>query len=204
MRPVILMFALMMASPALATQEYLLPTLFDVTGVTAGDVLNIRQTPDASAPIIGTLAPGATHIEVVEESRGWGRVNSGETTGWVSMRYLAYRTDVWNAGQLPADFRCFGTEPFWDVAADRTQITLRDLGDGEPQPLVAVMDRGIFRDTMRAVLGEDITLIATPGQCSDGMSDRLFGLQATLIQRGDSPRLLTGCCTIQPRDTTAK
>ncbi len=204
MRHLVLILGLLLAGPASATPDDILPTLFDVTGVAADDVLNIRQMPDAAAPVIGTLPANTTAIEVVAESQGWGRVNSGEASGWVAMRYLSPRPDVWTTGQLPADFRCFGTEPFWDVAADQTQITLRDLDDGDPQPLIAVMDRGIPRDPMRAVLGENITLIATPGQCSDGMSDRLFGLRATLVQRGDSPRLLTGCCTIQPAAAAAK
>lgn len=57
--------ALLMASPAAATQEYMLPTLFDVQDVAAGDVLNIREAPNAKAAIIGTLAPDATGVEVV-------------------------------------------------------------------------------------------------------------------------------------------
>ena len=40
---------LAVASPAIATPEYILPTLFDVTGVAANDVLNIRAAPSASA-----------------------------------------------------------------------------------------------------------------------------------------------------------
>ena len=39
--------------------------MFDVTGVAANDVLNIRAAPDASAEIIGTLSPNARDIEVV-------------------------------------------------------------------------------------------------------------------------------------------
>ena len=52
----LLVLALSGAAPAWATPEYVLPTLFDVTGVAADDRLNIRERPDPSAPIIGTLA----------------------------------------------------------------------------------------------------------------------------------------------------
>lgn len=195
----VILVALLLAGPAHATQEYILPTLFDVTGVAADDVLNIREQPNASAPIIGTLAPEAERIEVVEERDGWGRVNTGEGSGWVSMRYLAYRTDVWQDGALPEGFRCFGTEPFWDVKIDGYALVLNGIDMAEERHgLQSVLGTGIFRDPMRAVVAEGATLVATPQICSDGMSDRLFGLRASLILQGETPRLLSGCCSIQP------
>lgn len=187
-----------LAGPAQATQEYILPTLFDVAHVAADDVLNIRQQPNSSSPIIGTLAPDAKGIEVVQESRGWGRVNSGEVSGWVSMNYLTYRTDVWNPGALPAHFRCLGTEPFWNISITGDEIRYSDPEQTDTQPLHAVLDSGVFRHPTRAILGGDMTLITTPQLCSDGMSDRLFGLVATVIRQGDHPIMLNGCCTIQP------
>lgn len=194
--------ALMLAlsGPALATPEYILPTLFDVSGVAADDVLNIRAMPDASAPVIGTLPPDARQIEVVEERRGWARVNTAEGTGWVSARYLAYRSDVWQPGALPAAFRCLGTEPFWDATLEGADLVLRSPEDqaGDRRPVQAVLDTGLFRDPARVVVARDMTLFSQPRICSDGMSDRLFGLSATLVVHGASPRLLSGCCTIQP------
>lgn len=189
---------LILSGPAHATQEYLLPTLFDVTGVADDDVLNIRERPDASAPIIGSLAADAERIEVVAQSHGWGRVNHGEASGWVSMRYLAYRTDVWTAAELPEGFSCFGTEPFWDVRPEGGDLRLGGPDLAQTHTLQAVLDTGLFRDPARAVLAEGLTLVATPQLCSDGMSDRLFGLRASVILRGDAPRLLSGCCSIQP------
>lgn len=194
--------ALMLAlsGPALATPEYILPTLFDVSGVAADDVLNIRAMPDASAPVIGTLPPDARRIEVVEERRGWARVNTAEGSGWVSARYLAYRSDVWQPGALPAAFRCLGTEPFWDAKLEGADLVLRSPEDqaGDRRPVQAVLDTGLFRDPARVVVARDMTLFSQPRICSDGMSDRLFGLSATLVIHGASPRLLSGCCTIQP------
>lgn len=199
MRQLIPILALL-AGPAHATQEYILPTLFDVTGVAAGDVLNIRQQPSAASPVIGSLSPDATRIEVVEERNGWARVNTGEGSGWASMRYLAYRSDVWDHGALPEGFRCFGTEPFWGIAADGGDLVLSavDMEDRRHR-IGAVMDTGVFRDPARAVLADGATLVATPQICSDGMSDRLFGLRATLVLPGPRPRMLNGCCSIQPR-----
>lgn len=193
-----LALTLAVATPALATQEYSLPTLFDVSGVAADDVLNIRADPDAQAPIIGTLAPDAQAIEVIDERGGWARVNAGEGAGWVSMRYLAYRTDVWQEGELPDAFRCLGTEPFWDAKVEGGDLVLRRPDDqaGDRRAVQAVLDTGIFRDPARVVVARDMTLFAQPRICSDGMSDRLFGLSATLVLHGDQPAMLSGCCTI--------
>ncbi|WEF24575.1 SH3 domain-containing protein [Paracoccus sp. S3-43] len=166
----------------------------------ASDVLNIRAEPNAQATVIGTLAPDARRIEVIEERRGWGRVNAGESSGWVSMRHLAYRSDVWQPGALPAGFRCLGTEPFWDAKREDGDLVLRSPEDqgGDRRPVQAVLDTGIFRDPARVVVARDMTLVAQPRICSDGMSDRLHGLSATLVIHGDRPRMLSGCCLIQP------
>ena len=50
----------------------------------------------------------------------------------------------------------------------------------------------------RALLAEGLTASVVPQICSDGMSDRLYGLRASVILTGDQPRLLQGCCTVQP------
>lgn len=194
-----LTLALALASPAAATQEYILPTLFDVTGVAADDVLNIRADPNATAPIIGTLAPDATRIEVVEERRNWARINTREGSGWVSARYLSYRVDVWDEGALPQGWQCFGTEPFWALTREGDSVVLGgpDMPN-DMRKVQAVLSTGVFRDPTRAVLAEGMTLVSTPQLCSDGMSDRLFGLRAELVIHGDSPRMLSGCCSIQP------
>lgn len=194
-----LVLSLALAGPALATQEYILPTLFDVTGVAMNDVLNIRADPNPTAPIIGTLAPDATRIEVVEERRGWARVNTGEGSGWVNSRFLAYRTDVWTDGALPQGWQCFGTEPFWAVIPQGGDVVLGgpDMPE-DTRPVRAVLSTGIFRDPTRAVVADGVTVVSTPQRCSDGMSDRLFGLRAEVVIHGAAPRLLSGCCTIQP------
>ncbi|MBM3605019.1 MAG: peptide-binding protein [Alphaproteobacteria bacterium] len=194
-----LALTLVLSSPALATQEYILPTLFDVARVAPDDVLNIRAEPSAGAAIIGTLAPDATRVEVVEERRGWARVNTREGSGWVSARYLDYRTDVWAEGALPTGFQCFGTEPFWSVIPQGGNVVLAgpDM-PGDVHPVQAVLTTGVFRDPTRALVAEGLTLTAVPQLCSDGMSDRLFGLRATVVIHGQQPRMLSGCCSIQP------
>jgi hypothetical protein len=109
-----------LALPGAATQDGW-PAIHDVTGVAADDVLNIRERPDASSPIVGQLAPDAT-VEVIRpnERLTWGLVNAGERTGWVSLRYLQRRPGQWD-GAFPEIASCFGTEPFWSLRARATR-----------------------------------------------------------------------------------
>lgn len=198
-----LILSLALASPAVtpahATPEYVLPTLFDVSGVSPDDHLNVREGPGTSFAIVGSFAHDLTDIEIVEERSGWGRVNLHEFSGWVSMRYMAYQTDVWQHGSLPPELGCFGTEPFWSLAHDGSSLTLSRMGEEDrTAPITAILGSGAFRDPMRAVTADGITLVSTPQICSDGMSDRLYGLRASVILGADSPSLLSGCCSIQP------
>lgn len=64
-------------------QDARLPALFDVTGVSADDTLNVRQNPRATAGLLAELSPDATSIEVVRlsDSGGWGLVNIDESAG---------------------------------------------------------------------------------------------------------------------------
>lgn len=197
LRTVLLTIAL--AAPAYATPEYVLPTLFDVSGVSSDDHLNVRDGPGVSHAIVGAFSHDLTDIEVVEERGGWGRMNMHEFSGWVSMRYLDYQTDVWQPGGLPPHLSCSGTEPFWALSHDAGEVTLSRAGEDDmTSPVTAVLGNGLFRDPMRAVVAEGLTLVSTPQLCSDGMSDRFYGLRASVVIGGDSPSLLSGCCGIQP------
>ncbi|WP_417770659.1 SH3 domain-containing protein, partial [Stappia sp.] len=112
----LLFIILAAARPALATQDAW-PALHDVSGVEAGDVLNIRAAPDAGAKIVGGLAPDATDIEVIAPSDNprWGLVNTAEGRGWAALRYLRRQPGQW-LGAVPPMRHCSGTEPFWSLA----------------------------------------------------------------------------------------
>lgn len=193
--------------PASATQEYILPTLFDVTGVAANDVLNIRAAPTASAAIIGTLAPDARGIEVVghDETGQWARVNTRERSGWASLPYLAYQVDVWTPGTLPPTLHCLGTEPFWSFRPKGDEIVFSTPEMPERvMRMQQVLSTGVFRNPRRSVSAEGefrrITAVMVPVACSDGMSDRAYGLDVTVIlERDGEPLMLTGCCSIAPQ-----
>ena len=195
------------ATSAAATQEYILPTLFDVTGVAADDVLNVRAAPAAHAEIVGTLSPDARDIEVVahDDTGQWAQVNTGERSGWVALRFLAYQVDVWPPEGLPQSLHCLGTEPFWSFRPGDGAILFStpEMQDSSLR-IAQVMSTGVFRDPRRTVtaLGEDLamTAVIVPMACSDGMSDRAYGLDVTaILEEKGTPRLLTGCCSIAPR-----
>lgn len=189
-----------------ATQEYILPTLFDVTGVEAGDVLNIRAAPSAGAEIIGTLDHDARDIEAVAHDRTgrWARVNTAERSGWVALRYLAYQAGVWDDGGLPPSLHCLGTEPFWSMRPKGAAVTFStpDAPD-RALALETVLATGIFRDPRRALIARGanrrLTAVMAQAACSDGMSDRAYGLEISVIlEGGQAPELITGCCSIEP------
>ncbi len=198
-RVLLLLSSLLLALPA-AGQD--LPALFRVTGVASDDVLNIRAEPSAGAEIIGSFAPGARGIEVMATSSNgrWGLVNSGERSGWSSLRFLAREAGPpWLSGE--AALTCFGTEPFWrlELFLPTHRAEFHGVGTGGFElvtdagalpgtrfpPTLAVPFSG-SRQGMAVLRGE---------MCSDGMSDMSFGIGTQLYWRGDRQGL-SGCCTL--------
>lgn len=190
----------LLALPALAAaQEF--PALYDVAGVAADDVLNVRAAPDASAEIVGTLAPDARNVEVVAPGpdRDWGRVNAGERSGWASLAYLA-RQGGQPAGEPITSFHCAGTEPFWsfDVTAGEGRFATPE-GPGETTALEdPVMANGRTDSWALRGLSGGLTAIVTRQLCSDGMSDRAYGLSLDLILSDGGMSYYSGCCELSP------
>lgn len=199
-------FALGLALAGSAVQAWAetLPAAFMVKGVAANDVLNIRAEPSAGAAVLGTIAPHALNVEVIEISADgkWGKVAAGgEGNGWVSLAYLE-RQPVLDPALAPRPMTCLGTEPFWSLglfeqgAEWSTPDTPRaDLGEVTE----AVAPQGFH---IRAEEGPErvYNLTISREWCSDGMSDRQFGFAAKLfIESPDGNALLSGCCTLDHR-----
>lgn len=205
-RGLLLVLVLLCAGPAAATQEYILPTLFDVTGVEAGDVLNIRAAPNPGAEIIGALDHDARDVEVVAHDRSgrWGRVNTDERSGWVAMRHLAYQSGVWEGGGLPSTLHCLGTEPFWSLRPEDDAVVFSTLAAPDRAlAITSVLATGILRDPRRGLVARDpqgrLTAVMAPAACSDGMSDRAYGLELSVILEDNAAAtLLIGCCSVAP------
>lgn len=179
-----------------------LPALYQVTGVSSDDTLNVRAKPDAGSAIIGELNYSSNYVEVVNLSaRGaWGQVNTAEQSGWVSMRYMQAMADPLMNNGLPKWLHCSGTEPFWAVEFDGSDVVFRDPNIGKSPVLHAITSMSpspeyvdvsttgvLFRWSQG---GLPITARILPGLCSDGMSDRAFGLHYI----DNSSRY--GCCSM--------
>ena len=190
----ILTLILWLIPMALRAEVY--PALHDVTGVAADDVLNIRAAASAEAPVIGTLAPDATGVEVVAVQDGWAVVNTGEGNGYAALRFLV-RTDGPDWPSLEMPMTCLGTEPFWSLEIDpaRSETRLRTPEDEGLQtaPITANWP-GLPWSSVAAVTLPDGIAVLSPAECSDGMSDQSYGIAADLfLERPDRMRL-SGCC----------
>ena len=179
-----------------------LPQLYDVTGVAAGDRLNIRAAPSAASDIIGALDRDARGIEVVARNPAgtWGQVNAGERAGWVSMRYLAARGVRIDHYNLPDGLGCYGTEPFWSLANTGGALRYQTPdGPARDLPISIAQDSRLADDLRRMIRfagldGPGVGFMY-PATCTDGMSDRVFGLSISVMLGPDSP-MLNGCCSL--------
>jgi len=179
------------------------PALYDVTGVAANDVLNIRAAPDASGALIGTLAPDARDVEVIRlaDGGGWGLVNTNERSGWVAMRYLA-RQPGQEEGDWPATLACSGVEPFWSLGLAANGEAIFSLAGYEPFTFAPVSRYGSIMRPDRLLFeagngaGEVIGFVSREA-CNDGMSERDYGFAIDLLARIPfAPGPYSGCCSI--------
>lgn len=186
------------------------PALYDVAGVAADDVLNLRAEPSAAAQKRGELAPNAVDAEVlrVSEDGRWGLVAMSESTGWAAMRYLQRQPGPdWD--QSPTRLACSGTEPFWSAKLDaaKGQVFLDQM---DSETLGLWFDWKAEADGRRGVIGMSLLGPARVGfatltgqSCTDGMSDREYGIALTLFLKGvDGSSAGTsgfsGCCRLAP------
>jgi uncharacterized membrane protein len=176
------------------------PALHDVTGVAADDVLNLHETPDASAPVIGTLAPDAMGVEVILVENGWALVNAEERAGYAELRYLARQPGAdWNA--LGAPLACLGTEPFWSLQIDPAAGQTRFQTPEDPAPRISPIGRswpGLPWTQVAAVELPDGLAVLMPADCSDGMSEQSYGIAVDIFLHLDGAPRLSGCCRLGP------
>ncbi len=196
-----ILFALSFASAAWSEA---LPAYYDVTNVAPDDVLNIREAPGTAASIIGKLSHEDTNIEVVsfDKAREWGQVNIGEMSGWVSLKFLT-RQPGQVEDELPTPLVCTGTEPFWslEIAGGETAQLSRP---GETAVDVKMLEpvTASNRTDRYAIFGQGgdrvYTFIFHRDACSDGMSDRAYGMSVDLFLTEDKGvSYVTGCCNLQ-------
>ena len=202
MRFLLVLLACVSAASVAPAQPF--PALYDVSGVAADDVLNVRAGPGVGFAVVGALDHDATRVEVLAIDGNWAQVNAGETAGWASTRYLVARPPVDLTGA--ARVMCSGTEPFWSLEiAPGDQAYLRT----PDSPLVDVFRAWRFQrlpSSLEKYLlhgeasGRELSVLAQPATCSDGMSDRAYGIDVTVIVTGTGWEkggpTYVGCCSI--------
>lgn len=186
--------ALGVAAPAGAQQ---LPALYDVVGVAADDVLNIREAPDAGSPVVAGLAPGGRGIEVTALSdNGWARVNTSEGSGWVSLRYLqpGPQTPWWDPATR---LSCYGTEPFWTLILSGGEALFSSPLDADVRWTVTHRSTAYNRSNVQGLtIGPGFAVLKAEA-CSDGMSDLNYGLSLEFFRpEGGALGGYSGCCTL--------
>ncbi|MEL7345110.1 MAG: SH3 domain-containing protein [Pseudomonadota bacterium] len=196
------LWMIIFAIPLAAQSNF--PALFDVTDVAANDTLNVRAQPDVAADIIGELDPSSSDVEVfgTDPSGNWAHVNILDQAGWVAIRFLKAQPVVGEGG-LPETLHCAGTEPFWSLSAgtggaiyNAPDTGLSLYGHGFDAASSNRTDR-----FSRGFAGKAGGLFATieREQCSDGMSDRLYGwsIDAILAKNGlAEATMISGCCSL--------
>lgn len=179
-----------------------LPDRYMVNGVLADDVLNIRAERHATSEKIDEFPHDAMNVEILHVIDGWGQTATSEGFGWVSMRYLT--ANPWDDGQVPRPLICSGTEPFWNFVMLPSGAEYNDLSLNENTPRVqTVISEETAASGFLIQTQEGPTLTRTFAiagrSCSDGMSDRPFGMSVTMFTSApDGNYVQTGCCTIQP------
>lgn len=202
-----------------------LPALHSVTGIAPGRTLPLRAGPEPAAEAVGALPADARDVEVVALEPGamgtrWAHVALPEGGAWAEARHLA-RQD--GPEGLPP-LICAGTEPFWSFDIGPGEIAGLALAGHDPAP-VFVTRRTVSANDPRShgltarwdgpegdpstfgIAGAPVTGIVRRAACSDGMSDRPYGIAVDLMLgtlgadgRADVTHL-SGCCRLAPQET---
>lgn len=183
------------SGPGLAAQEY-----YAVTRVDPADLLNVRAGPEASAPVIGSMEPGAAPVEIVRIENGWGLFPAGEMSGWVSMDYLSpIDQPMIGATAVPEGMTCLGTEPFWALTMNSGGVMVSHMNWDHDRAFEINLDQSSADAGRVSTLSlDDGSAVITPQQCTDGMSDAEFGWSGDFVLGGGPiPAVLRGCCALQ-------
>jgi uncharacterized membrane protein len=180
---------------------------YRVTGVAAGDTLNVREQAGSDNSSLGQIAPDTDGIMVsgVWQKAGkdiWWELIASPTNpigGWVNSRFLTVAAaKVASNSEHGYPLICRGSEPFWsvDIAGTKAVFSLA----GEPQKNWTASDwiapQGStywkFVVPLNAEGGRGYAAVSKDETCSDE-ADRKFPYSILLIDpAGD---VFTGCCS---------
>ena len=182
---------------AASAQDF--PALYDVTGIADNDELKMRTRPTELGTVIGSLAHDTTGIEVIEEEKGWGRINSAGLSGWVSLEMM----DRQEGTQMPEGerFKCFGTEPVWSATVTQGDgLLFTRPEDNDKAFSVETLSTTVTREHPHALLGsklgENVALVMTHEMCTDGISQYRYGFSGNIVIGGYDTQVYSGCCSL--------
>jgi uncharacterized membrane protein len=90
------------------------------------------------------------------------------------------------AAEPKARYRFTGTEPFWGGTIDGAKILYKTPEDQAGTTVMATMSKqGTATRYSGSLDGQPFILTLNPGPCSDGMSDTVYPLSATLAVHGE-------------------
>jgi uncharacterized membrane protein len=187
------------AALASAAAAQTIPDLFRVPG----GAVSIHAENTETSEVVGTLPAGASGVEVISHGGDWGEVNAGEVSGWVALKDLESEGAApWH--QLQSSLRCLGTEPFWDatLSPDTSTMLLTglDAADITLNIVQSLRPMDVMLPSLGIVFGapgETGFAVLRPESCSDGMSDRTYGLSAVFfVGKPGAIMGLSGCCTM--------
>lgn len=190
------------ASPGIAPDGGPLPAVFSVTGVSAGDVLWVRDAPQPKGSQLGSLNPGAVVNVNGRSSGSWGQITLNGQIGYINMSFLTRMADTADAtttNGFPLGLTCRGTEPFWTltIGEDRS-LQYTSLIDGpDPMRHLTIATPALTGGYPFRFKAQPLTGSIDQQACSDGMSDISYSMTMQLIRpsgSGGTVENLYGCC----------
>lgn len=98
--------------------------------------------------------------------------------------------------RAPQPTKAFGTEPFWNITTQKGQLSFTKMGEDSQQQTITQQD---IKLKQRQYSAHDAEITIKQAQCSDGMSDSLYGWQSTVQWQQDHYQ---GCATLANTDIT--
>ncbi|MEB4590306.1 SH3 domain-containing protein [Candidatus Thiothrix sp. Deng01] len=212
---------LLTSTAALPPSHAAEPEVFAVTGVRAGDFLNMRSGPGVSNAITGRIpANGQGVVATGEEQKIsgtiWVKVYWAGVGGWVNKQYLlpeAQASAIPPTSTPPSQappaasdakpelvLNCAGTEPFWRIDISANQLKV-NMNDGPQYNVPVTFRQTSANNTSIAVIagekGTDETqaFMQKVESCSDGMSDVSYPYAITAVL--NNRQVISGCCKVQ-------
>lgn len=195
--------------------------VYSVTGVPAGQALNVRSGPGTNNRVMFRIPANGTGVVATGEEKKvgssvWVKVYWAGKGGWVSKSYLSTKpastppaggnpqkppSSGSNDGNKGIVMRCGGTEPFWGITINERDMNV-DVLDGPRYTVPVTFRQTSANDRTIAVIAgqngpnETQTFLQKVTSCSDGMSDVRYPYAVTAVF--NQQRVYSGCCRVAP------